>query len=103
MNTTMVGGDGIIFFIFMGFGCLGLINLFFPRLVWFLKMGWRFRGRTEPSALWIFFSRLWGLIIAAVCFYFAVTLYAPDKMESLTDTFRERIEAFQEPDAGSEY
>jgi len=91
MNTNMLDGERIVFVLFIVFGCIGLMNLLFPRLAWFLKMGWQFRGKTEPSALWIISSRIGGLIIAAVCFYGVASMYDPDTTEKITHDIRQLI------------
>ena len=93
MNDTMLDGKNIILIFFLIFGCIGLVNLLFPRLAWFLKMGWQFRGKTEPSALWIISSRISGLIIAAVCFYGAATMYNPAATEKITQEVKQLISA----------
>ena len=91
MNSNMLDGEKIVFVLFIIFGCIGLINLFFPRLAWFLKMGWQFRGKTEPSALWIISSRIGGLIIAAVCFYGVASMYDPVTTEQITQDIKQFI------------
>jgi hypothetical protein len=42
---------------------VGLAHLFYPRMGWWLKYGWKFGDSVEPSALWLFFERLGGILI----------------------------------------
>jgi hypothetical protein len=44
----------------------GLVHLFYPRVGWWFKYGWRFGGSVEPSSLWLFFERLGGVILIGV-------------------------------------
>ena len=44
---------------------VGLGHLFYPRVAWYFKWGWRFQD-SEPSALWLFCERLGGGFIIAV-------------------------------------
>ena len=42
---------------------LGLVNLIFPKLVWFLKHGWAFRD-AEPSTVALKFIRISGAVVS---------------------------------------
>ena len=56
---------------------IGLVHLFFPRVCWWFKWGWRF-ANSEPSALWLFFERAGGVIIlAAAVFAFYLINFMP--------------------------
>jgi len=39
-----------------------LLHVFFPRMFWFFSRGWMFRGDVEPSSMWLFFTRLGGVV-----------------------------------------
>ena len=45
------------------FIAVGLMYVFWPRVGWWLKVGWQFREAPEPSGLWLFFARFGGLLI----------------------------------------
>jgi hypothetical protein len=51
----------LILFFFL----IGMFHLFFPRVCWWFKWGWRFAD-SEPSALWLFFERAGGVVIIAI-------------------------------------
>lgn len=40
-----------------------LIQLIWPRVIWRLSEGWKFRDRVEPSGLWLFRTRFLGFIL----------------------------------------
>jgi len=48
------------------FMAIGLVQVCFPRVGWWLKYGWQFRDAPEPSGLWLFFARFGGLLIIVV-------------------------------------
>ena len=50
---------------------VGLGHLFYPRVAWWFKYGWKFSGDIGPSALWLFCERLGGfaaVVVAVVIF-----------------------------------
>lgn len=56
---------------------LCLLNVFFPRAMWWWDEGWKFRDATEPSGLWLAFTRLAGLVGAVFVLYY---LQHPEKL-----------------------
>jgi hypothetical protein len=44
---------------------VGVGHLFWPRVAWWFKWGWRFQD-SEPSTLWLFCERLGGVFIIAI-------------------------------------
>jgi hypothetical protein len=55
----------------------GLIQLFYPRIAWSLKMfasRWEFADPVEPSGLWIFCARIGGLILIGLSVWFFIIL-----------------------------
>lgn len=81
-NIVMSGGDKTFFgrasqgasapwqvqIFIVVFLIIGLVQLFFPRVAWWLKVGWQFREAPEPSGLWLFFARFGGFLIAVIAF-----------------------------------
>ena len=51
-----------------------LIQLIWPRIIWRMSEGWKFRDAVEPSGLWLFRTRLLGLILTVVFAWFACRL-----------------------------
>jgi hypothetical protein len=43
-----------------------VLNVIYPQAFWYFKEGWKVKGPSRPSGLWIFFSRLGSLLALAV-------------------------------------
>ena len=81
MNETMFNSKEFAAILMVIFGCISFLCFLFPRIAWFLKMGWSFRDKTEPSMLWLITNRISGLLSAAICFGIAAHLYDPETTE----------------------
>lgn len=46
-----------------------VLSVLFPRLAWWWSEGWKFRGHVEPSRAYLLFTRIGGLLGAAVVLY----------------------------------
>ena len=76
-------------------GALALINVFFPRLAWRMSEGWKFKRNLEPSDLWLFGTRVSGIILAAICLFLALKTADQAKDPDLPRDIRMQIEGRQ--------
>jgi hypothetical protein len=53
-------------FLFALTAIFGLLSMFTPKLVWIITESWKSEDATEPSDVYIFFTRIGG-----VCFFLA--------------------------------
>ncbi|MDU4698020.1 MULTISPECIES: DUF6199 family natural product biosynthesis protein [Paenibacillus] len=56
----------VILFLFI---LLALLNIFFPRISWYISYGWKIKGDVEPSDAYLLMTRI-GSIIALILLYF---------------------------------
>ncbi|MDF2670660.1 MAG: hypothetical protein K0R67_2966 [Paenibacillus sp.] len=62
----------IIFYIV--FVLIAVLNIFNPRLGWYMRYGWMVKGDSEPSDAYLLMSRISSIIILIVFFCVAVPL-----------------------------
>ncbi|WP_339315675.1 DUF6199 family natural product biosynthesis protein [Paenibacillus sp. FSL R10-2734] len=53
------------FFMFL-FVLLALLNIFFPRLGWYMRYGWMVKGEAEPSDAYLLMTRLSSILVLVV-------------------------------------
>lgn len=57
----------------------GIIQFFYPRISWRLKMfsrNWEFADPVEPSGLWLFFARVGGLVMIGFSVMLFITVHS---------------------------
>ncbi|GGH17149.1 DUF6199 family natural product biosynthesis protein [Paenibacillus segetis] len=57
------------FFLFL-FILLALLNIFFPRIGWYMRYGWTIKGDVEPSDAYLLMTRISSILMLIVLFIF---------------------------------
>ncbi|WP_245600037.1 DUF6199 family natural product biosynthesis protein [Paenibacillus harenae] len=53
-------------FIFVMLILIGIVNIIFPSIGWYLKHGWAVDGDSEPSDTYLFMTKFGGVIAVVI-------------------------------------